>query len=199
MWCNIIISFPLINMSFVNIPVGRTQDTADFRIGSVPDVNSLDASGSVVNQTIGFMTNDRIVANYEIAHMKDNLLQSLDKGHYLFTIDGSSRKSTTLLNLPLLNYALSQMQVSEPMSLHEVYKVVKPVGVLISEDSEWKDEPTRNPHLGQRQVVLGVSGFVTDVFNVWGPHVKTCTKLNFKLVKLKQSVCSRYKLHDHTF
>lgn len=166
-------------MSFVNIPIGRTQDTVDFRIGKVPEVNSLDLKGPVVNQTTGFLTNPRVVANFEIAHLKDNLLHSLEKGHYLFTIKGSSRKATTLLNLPLLNYVLATMQKDKNIDALWVRQNVNPVGVLISEDSEWKNEPVRNKYLRQRHVALGVSGMVTDIYNIWGKSVKTGNRLYF--------------------
>lgn len=187
-------------MSYVNIPVGRTQDTVDFRVGNVPGFDSLDGRGQVVNQTLGFLTNARIVANYEIALMRDNLLDSITKGHYLFTLSstGPLKRSTTLLNLPLLNYVLAEYQSKNTGKDKDwemwVYQNVKPVGVLVSEDSEWKAEPSRNKYMRQRQVVVGVSGMVTDVYNVWGKPVKTGTKLYFKIDKIKSDDC-RYKLH----
>jgi hypothetical protein len=186
-------------MSFVNIPVGRTKDTSDFRTGAVPDFNSLDGRGIPINQTLGFLTNTRIVANYEVAIMKDNLTNSLQKGHYLFTVNspGHRKECITLLNLPLLNYVLANLQkpggeldineTNNKISEMNIYKYINPVGVLVSEDSEWKAEPKRNRYMRDRQVAVGVSGMVTDIYNVWGKKVKTGTKLYFSIEKVKNA------------
>lgn len=187
-------------MSFVNIPIGRTQDTTDFRFGTVPERSSLDSFPSPINQSLGFLTNARIVANYNVAMMKDNLTDSLTKGHYLFTVKENlpGKSSTSLLNLPLLNYLLAVLQKKNSENVKDeeaVYNYVNPLGVLISEDSEWKTQHRRNKYMKSNQVVVGVSGLVTDVINIWGDKIRTCTKLYFKIEKHKDPT---FKLTKHS-
>jgi len=159
----------------------RGQNTTALYVGSNPHADSLFARPRVVNQTLGWMSNETIPYHWTIARWTNDLDKSImnDQIVFLKCDNGTPllrNRAYTMMNLPMCNYALYrdalETQKSDALSgettesiteLQRILKTYRPMGSVIN-DVNGDSDPSNN---ADRVINVCISGRKTT-FNIWG-------------------------------
>ena len=183
---------------------GRAQNNAAPFAGSNPFSNSLGSRPPVVNQTLGFMSNETIPYHWTIARWANDLDKNIMNGQLAFLKcdDGTPllrNRAYTMLNLQMCNYALYREAIARQKAntlnnvppddekaqaadvLADILKSYRPMGSVIN-DVNGKPDTSNN---ADRVVNVCISGRQTT-FNIWGElHDGDHIGLKLEMVEVK--------------
>lgn len=160
---------------------GRAQNSSAPYVGNNPSSTSLLSRPSVVNQTLGFQSNATIPYHWTIARWANDLDKNIMNGQIVFLKQNENtpllrNRAYTMLNLPMINYALYREalqrqkgsvvsgQPVEPADvLADILKTYRPMGSVIN-DVNGKPDTSNN---ADRVINVCISGRQTT-FNIWG-------------------------------
>ena len=183
---------------------GRAQNNSQPFVGSRPFSTSLGAKPGVVNQTLGFMSNQCIPYHYTIARWQNDLDKNIMNGQLVFLKCNKDtpllrNRAYTMLNLQMVNYSLyrealarqkanvlnnvnlAEEALQPPEILAEILKTYRPIGSVIN-SVNGKEDPSNN---ADRVINCCVSGRQTT-FNIWGElHDSDFIGLKLKMFEVK--------------
>lgn len=160
---------------------GRAQNTSSMYVGSNPSSASLQQTPATVNQTLGFQSNQTIPYHWTIARWTNNLDKSIMNGQIVFLkcsndIPLLRNRAYTMLNLPMVNYALyrdcldtnrsdqvSGNTTTSEQELETILKTYRPMGSVIN-DVNGDTDPSNT---ADRVINVAIAGRQTT-FNVFG-------------------------------